>query len=443
MLHGPLLGPLVRFALPLAFTAVLQQLFNTADVFVLGQFVGSEAIAAVGNDAPVIAIFVTLFVGISLGANVVIAKCIGAHRLRETMDAVHTAFLLALLLGALLTIVGELLSDWMLAALGVPEEVMAGAERYLRIYMLGMPAIGVYNFVAAIFRSRGNTQTPLIALAVASFFNIALNLLAVEVLDMGIGGVAAATAIANYVAAGLLVRALCAAHGTIHLELGALRLTGIYAREILRIGLPAGVQGMVFCLSNLVIQAAINSLGPTVMAASSAAFLIEINIYCFMMSFGQVVTTFVGQNYGAGQLARCHQVLLAGAKLMCTFTIIVPALACTFAATLVGFVDPHPEVIAVGCERVYFVVGFYFLDGLVELFSGALRGYGCSLPPAVISLVAICGVRIVWVYTAFVAWPAFRVIMYAYPLSWAPTVVLLMLMYRLYRKNLKVVHMLG
>lgn len=438
MLHGPLLGPLTAFALPLAFTAVLQQLFNTADVFILGQYVGSNAIAAVGNNLPIISLFVTLFVGVSLGANVVIARCIGGHRLKETMDAVHTAFLLALLLGVVLTVIGELSARWMLMALDVPEEVMDSAELYLRIYMLGMPAIGLYNFESAIFRSRGNTQTPLYALAVASVLNIVLNLFSVTVVDWGIAGVAAATVVANYVAAALLFRALCEAHGTIHLEPGALRWHGSYVREILRIGLPAGIQGMVFCLSNLVIQAAINSLWATVMAASSAAFIVEINIYCFMMSFGQAVTTFVGQNYGAANIERCRAVFHAGLKLMTTFTIVVPALACLFAPQLVAIFDQHPDVIAIACTRIYYVVGFYILDGTIELFSGALRGYGCSMPPAVITLVAICGVRVLWIYTAFVAWPSFATIMMSYPVSWAPTVILMALLYRFYIRNVKV-----
>jgi len=443
MLHGPLLGPLTKFALPLALTAVLQQLFNTADVFILGQYVGSNAIAAVGNNLPIISLFVTLFVGISLGANVSIARFIGGHRLKETMEAVHTAFLLALILGVVLTVVGELTARWMLVALDVPGQVMGSAELYLRIYMLGMPAIGLYNFESAIFRSRGNTQTPLYALAVASVLNIALNLFSVTLVNWGLAGVAAATVLANYVAAWLLFRALCEAHGTIHLEPAALHWQGRYVREILQIGLPAGIQGMVFCLSNLVIQAAINSLGPTVMAASSAAFIVEINIYCFMMSFGQAVTTFVGQNYGAANIERCYQVFKAGLKLMTSFTICVPALACYFAPQLVALFDQHPEVIAIACIRIYYVVGFYILDGTIELFSGTLRGYGCSLPPALITLFAICGVRVLWIYTAFVAWPTFETIMMSYPVSWAPTVILLALLYRFYRRNLKVTRVLA
>ena len=249
MLHGPLVKPMVLFALPLALTGILQQLFNTADVLVLGQFVGTTALAAVGNNSPIIGLLVNLFMGVSLGANVVIARFIGAHNLKETTQAVHTSFLLALILGVAMTVLGELMAAPMLQALGVPSEVMASAELYLRVYLLGLPAMGLYNFESAIFRSRGDTQTPLKALAVASVLNIVLNLAAVAVLDWGIAGVAAATAISSYVSAWMLYDNLCHAHGIIRIEPGAIRMISSYAKEILRIGVPAGVQGMVFSLS--------------------------------------------------------------------------------------------------------------------------------------------------------------------------------------------------
>lgn len=436
MLHGPIIGPMILFALPLAMTGVLQQLFNTADVLVLGQFVSTEALAAVGNNSPIIGLLVNLFMGVSLGANVVIARFIGAHDLKETIRAVHTSFLLALIFGVLVAVIGELMARPMLEALSVPTSVMPLAETYLRIYFLGMPAIGLYNFESAIYRSRGNTWMPLQALAAASGLNVVLDLLAVLVFDWGVAGVAATTALSNYLSAWILYRGLCHEHGIIRLEPGAIRLERSYAKEILRIGLPAGIQGMVFSLSNLVIQAAINSLGAVVMAASTAAFTIEINIYVLLIAFGQAVTTFVSQNYGAGNLPRCRRVTQLGLLVTMVVTVVLSALACIFADPLLALFNDNPAVIDVGRIRIYYIIGFYFLCVFIEILSGAMRGYGHSLPPALLMLVTVCGVRITWIYTAFVAEPTFATIMISYPLSWAATVVLLVFIYLFYRRHI-------
>ena len=439
MLHGPIAGPMFLFALPLALTGILQQLFNTADVLVLGQYVGTNALAAVGNNSPIIGLLVNLFMGVSLGANVVIARFIGAHNLKETTRAVHTSFLLALIFGLAVAAVGELMAEPMLRALAVPDEVMEPAALYLRIYLLGMPAIGLYNFESAIYRSRGDTQTPLKALAVASLLNIVGNLVAVLLLDWGIAGVAAATSLANYVSAWMLYHSLCHEHGIIRIEPGAIRMIGPYAREILRIGLPAGIQGMVFSLSNLVIQAAINSLGAEVMAASAAAFIIEINIYVFLIAFGQSITTFVSQNYGAGNLPRCRQVTRVGMQVGMVVIVLLSGSACLLADHLLAFFNDVASIIEIGRIRVFYIVGFYAVCVFIEGFSGAMRGYGYSLPPALLMLATVCGVRIVWIYTVFAAEPTFRNIMVCYPISWTITAVLLAGIYGFYRKNIKVI----
>ena len=440
MLHGPLVKPMVLFALPLALTGILQQLFNTADVLVLGQFVGTTALAAVGNNSPIIGLLVNLFMGVSLGANVVIARFIGAHNLKETTQAVHTSFLLALILGVAMTVLGELMAAPMLQALGVPSEVMASAELYLRVYLLGLPAMGLYNFESAIFRSRGDTQTPLKALAVASVLNIVLNLAAVAVLDWGIAGVAAATAISSYVSAWMLYDNLCHAHGIIRIEPGAIRMISSYAKEILRIGVPAGVQGMVFSLSNLVIQAAINSLGAEVMAASASAFIIEINIYVFLLAFGQTVTTFVSQNYGAGNLPRCRNATKVGMQVAMVVIAFLSGIVCLFSDELLALFNASASVIEIGRIRVWYIVGFYFVCVFIEGLSGAMRGYGYSLPPALLMLATVCGVRILWIYTVFVENHDFTTIMLCYPISWTITAVLLVGIYRFYRKHIKVIH---
>ena len=303
MTHGSLWDKIVRFALPLALTVFLQQLYNAADVAVVGRFVGTEAMAAVGTNVSLIGLLVNLFMGISLGANVMVARYIGAQAFEKASSAVHTAFLLALAVGLGLMAFGEIFAGPVLAALAVPESVMPLAEMYLRVFLLGMPFMGLYNFQAAIFRSRGDTRTPLQVLAVTSVTNALLDLLFAGPLGWGIAGVAGATVLAQMMAAGMLLHVLRHTEGVIRLDFHKLHWQGQRIREIVKIGLPAGIQAMVFSLSNIVIQAAINSLGADTMAASSAAFTIEINVYCIVYSFSQAATTFVSQNYGAGKTA--------------------------------------------------------------------------------------------------------------------------------------------
>ena len=307
MLHGSLWDKIIVFALPLALTGVMQQLLNAADVLTLGQLVGKNAMAAVGNNISMVGLIVSLMMGLSLGANVVIAQNIGANRIDRAHSAVSTAFILAGICGIFFCILAEFLVAPIFYLLDVPSSVVDMAETYLRIFLLGLPAISFYNFQAAIFRSKGDTRTPLIALAVASGVNIVLNLIFVLQFDWSVAGVAAATVIANVVSAIILFCELLKADGVIKLHLNALIVDKEELFEIVRIGLPAGIQGMVFSLSNLLIQAAINSLGADAMAASAAAFTIEINVFCVVNAFGQAATTFVGQNYGAGNLRRCKR----------------------------------------------------------------------------------------------------------------------------------------
>ena len=286
MLRGSLWDKIILFALPLALTGVMQQLLNAADVVTLGQFVGKNAMAAVGNNTSMVGLIVSLMMGLSLGANVVIAQNIGANRIDRAQSAVSTSFILATAAGIFFCILAEFLVAPIFYFLEVPKSVVGMAETYLRIFLLGLPAISLYNFQAAIFRGKGDTRTPLIALTIASGVNIALNLLFVLQFDLGIGGVAAATVIANCVSAIILFRELLKVDGFIKLNLNALIVDKAELFEIVRIGLPAGIQGMVFSLSNLLIQAAINSLGADAMAASAAAFTIEINVFCFVNGFG-------------------------------------------------------------------------------------------------------------------------------------------------------------
>ena len=441
MLHGSLWDKIILFALPLALTGVMQQLLNAADVLVLGQFVGKNAMAAVGNNTALIGLLVNLFMGLSLGANVVIAQNIGGEKFDRVHDAVHTAFLLALITGVFLLIVAEILVNPIFEWLQVPESVAPMAETYLRIYSVGLPFMGIYNFEAAIFRSRGDTQTPMIALAVASFLNIILNLVFVLQFNFGVAGVAWATVIANAVSGAILFRELLKSDGIIHLDITAMKIDKACLKEIVRIGLPAGIQGMVFSLSNLLIQAAINALGPDAMAASAAAFTIEINVFCLTNGFGQAATTFVSQNYGAGNLPRCKKIMWVALGINIILMLILSATILYFAEPLIKFFNEDPEVIRLGVIRLWYIIAPEIISVVMEIISGCLRGYGISMAPAMITLIFVCGIRITWVFTVFAKIPTYASLMAVYGVSWFFTMIFLIIAYRFYTKHLKAINL--
>ncbi|MBE8952378.1 MAG: MATE family efflux transporter [Quinella sp. 1Q7] len=437
MLRGTLWDKIILFALPLALTGVMQQLLNAADVVTLGKFVGKHAMAAVGNNISMVGLIVSLLMGLSLGANVVIAQNIGAKRFDRAHSAVSTAFVLSIAAGIFFCVVGEFLVAPIFYLLEVPELVVGMAETYLRIFLLGLPAMSLYNFEAAIFRSKGDTRTPLIALAAASGVNIVLNLLFVLKFDWGIAGVAAATVIANVVSAIILFHALLTADGVIKLHLNVLIIDRDELFEIVRIGLPAGVQGMVFSLSNLLIQAAINSLGADAMAASAAAFTIEINVFCVVNGFGQAATTFVGQNYGAGNLLRCKRATWVAMGLSAAFMQTLCFVILFFAEPVLSLFNSDPEVIRLGVIRLWYIVAPEMINVAMEGLSGAMRGYGISLTPAVITLICVCGVRVTWVFTAFAKIPTYATLMAVYPISWLLTAIVLVAAYVWHMKRLK------
>lgn len=436
MLEGSLWNKLIVFALPLAFTGMLQQLYNAADVAVLGRFVSDLAVAAVGNNVPVIGLIISFCMGLSLGVNVVVARALGMKNDRKASEAVRTSFLTAIVFGIIALIIGLVFSDAAMDWLEVPAEVRDHALIYLRVYLLGMPFIAIYNFLAAIFRSQGDTQTPLWALLAASLFNIAGNLFAVLVLDWGIAGVALATVLANLLSAIILFVKLTQIEGPLKLEVSQLlRVDSSSLKSIVSIGLPAGIQGAVYSLSNLVIQSAINSLGPAAMAGSVAAFTIEINVYCFINAFALAATTFVSQNYGARNLDRCYRVMWVTLGLNMCVTILMTALVLVFSRDLLGIFTNSEEVIALGLIRILWVVVPQPLSVVMDTLSGCMRGYGYSLPPAMVTLVVVCSVRLIWVYTAFPMAPTYETLMMVYPLSWVITMAGLIILYvRLIRR---------
>ena len=427
MLHGPIWNKLPRFALPVAATAILEQLFNASDVAVVGNFTGAErteAVAAVGANSPIIGLIVNLFIGITLGTNVVIAHAIGQGAEKDVHKAVHTSVLVSLLGGGLVAVLGELIASPLMGMLNVPADVFPLALLYLRIYLAGMPVILLYNFEAAIFRSVGETRIPLAALATSGVLNVALNLFFVAVLHMTVNGVAIATVISNAVSAALLWRRLRRTDKVIRLEPRQLRVEGKMLLRILRIGLPAGVQSAVFALSNIVVQAAINSLGTVVMAASSAAFNIEVITYDILNSFSQACTTFVGQNYGAGELRRCKRTLaLCLAEGIVTLAAAI-AVILFFGKDLLSIFNSDPEVVETGYIRLTMIMMAHSFSLLYEVMSGYLRGFGISLTPALLTILGVCGTRVAWIRLVFPHSRTFRTIMTAYPISLSLTALM-------------------
>ena len=440
MLNGSLWNKIPQFALPVAATAILEQLFNASDIAVVGNFSGTAstiAVAAVGANSFVISLVVNFFIGIALGANVVIANAIGREDEDAVHRAVHTAVVISVLGGVLVTLFGELAAGTVLRSLNVPEEVLPYALLYLRIYLLGVPVILLYNFEAAIFRSVGDTKVPLQTLAFSGVLNVLLNLFFVIVLHMTVNGVATATVISNAISSSLLFVRLRRSDKAIHLNWKELRIDRKSLQKILQIGFPAGIQSAVFSISNIVIQSAINSLGTVVMAASSAAFNIEVIAYDVLSSFSQACTTFVGQNYGARKLDRCRKTLVLCLVEDTVASGLAIMLVLCSGRFLLSLFNQDSEVISIGYTRLMVVFTAYFFSMLYEVMSGYLRGFGISLVPALLTMLGVCGVRILWVATAFPQHRSFQTILLAYPLSLAATAVLIFIALLVYHPSHK------
>lgn len=438
MLNGSIWNKLPVFALPIAATGILEQLFNASDIAIVGNFAQTDktaAVAAVGANSPIIGLILNLFIGIALGANVVIANAIGRDDKQTVQKAVHTSMVVSVIGGVLVAIIGELIAEPLLTVLNVPDDVLELALLYLRIYFLGMPVILLYNFEAAIFRSIGETKMPLIALTLSGILNVLLNLFFVIVLKMSVNGVATATVLANVVSAGILYIKLVKSDKYIKVEFKKLRIDGKVFAKIMQIGLPAGIQSAVFAVANIVIQGAINSLGTVVIAASSAAFNIEIIAYNVMNSFSQACTTFVGQNFGANKIDRCKKTLflcLIEDAIASGTAILIVLITGKF---LLSIFNNNPEVIEIGYTRLVIIFIAYIFSMLYEVMSGYLRGFGFSLVPTILTTVGVCVLRIIWINTVFPANRTFVTIMTAYPVSLATTAVLIFIALIIYRPS--------
>lgn len=420
-MHGPLLGKILWFSLPLAASSILQQLFNSADVAVVGHFAGSSALAAVGSSSAVINLLINLFTGLSVGANVVIAGYIGSGEKEKSQKAVHTSVMIALLSGIFLLFLGIAVSKWVLIRMGTPANVLEQGILYLRLYFLGMPFFMLYNFASAVLRSKGDTRRPLYALMVSGVINVLLNLFFVIVFHMGVAGVAIATVIANGISAGLVLRCLAGEEEVLRLCWRKLAVDRTELIRIIRIGAPAGIQGLVFSLSNVCIQSGINSFGSDAVAGSAAAINFEYFTYYTINAFVQAAVTFTSQNYGAGKYDRCKKVF--GTCTVCAVGI-AGVMSLIFVAGGERFIHIYAvdaAVVEYAMIRMFHVQLLEFMPAFYEVPGGVLRGMGYSVLPAVISVLGSCGFRFVWIYTIFARLGGFGTLMNVYPATWILT----------------------
>lgn len=436
MLHGPLLSKILIFSLPLAASMMLQQLFNSADVAVVGRFDSPQAMAAVGSNGAAINLMVNLFVGLSIGANVVVARCIGRNETDKIHDAVHTSIMLALISGIILLIWGIIAAKPLLTLMNTPDDIIDLAVVYFRLYFLGTPFIMLYNFGSAVLRSKGDSKRPLWSLGIGGVINVILNLIFVIGFKLSVVGVALATVISNVVSSFMIMRYLMTEDEPFRFKFTELVMKKEYFTQILKIGLPAGIQGSLFAVSNVTIQTAINSLGSYASAGSAAALNFDFLTYYVVAAFTQSAVTFTSQNFGAGNYDRCRKVFAhtMGAGLF--FTGIVCLICAVWKTGLLSFYTVNPEVLDYAEVRMIHAVAFLWMCNIYEISGGCLRGMGYSTLPAVIILLGCCVLRIVWVYTVFAWQKDFAMLMNVYPVSWGITGVVTMIAYYTIRKKL-------
>ena len=421
MLHGSILDKILLFALPLAASTILQELFNSVDVAVVGKFASSEALAAVGSNSSVIALMINLFVGISVGANVVIANYIGKRQEDKVKDTVHTVMFVALISGIFLLVLGVTIAKPVLKMMGTPSDVIDLAIIYLRIYFLGMPFIMLYNFGSAVLRSIGDTRRPLYCLIIAGIVNTCLNLLFVIVFKLSVAGVAIATVVSNMVSSGMVIYFLTHEKEPIHLSWTELEIVKPELIKVLRIGVPAGLQSMVFSISNVCIQTAINGFGSYAVAGSTAALNYEYFTYFVINAFGQAAVTFTSQNYGAGETQRCKKVFrlsMASGLIRCG---VMSTIFVIWHKFFINIYTSDSAVVEYASTRMLHVLFLEFMTGSYEISGAALRGLGYSMTPAILTVFGTCVLRIVWLYTVFEKFKSFDVLMNVYPISWIIT----------------------
>lgn len=435
MVNGPIFRKIIIYAVPLMLSGILQLMFNAADIIVVGRFAGSESLAAVGSTSSLINLLVNLFIGLSVGANVLLGKYIGAKDDQNASETVHTAICVALIGGIIMIFAGVLFSKPLLELMGTPEDVIDLAAIYMRIYFMGMPAFMVYNFGSALLRTVGDTRRPLYYLVVAGIVNVVLNLVSVIIFNMGVAGVAIATITSEIISAILVIRCLIQSDGILKLEKAKLHIHKDKLLKMLRIGLPAGLQGTIFSISNVLIQSSVNSFGSIIIAGNTAASNIEGFVYTAMNSIYQTSLSFTSQNMGAKKYHRIDQILL-----QCLATVSVVGLVLGVGAYLLGDVllkiySNDLQVIGAGMTRLSIVSASYFLCGLMDVIVGSLRGMGYSVVPMLVSLTGACLFRVIWIFTVFANYHTLFSLYISYPISWIITFFTHVVCYLVIRKN--------
>lgn len=438
MCNGPLLGKILIFYIPLMLSGILQLLFNAADIAVVGRFAGNESLAAVGSTSSLTNLIVNLFIGLSVGANVLVARYYGAGQQKELKEMIQTAVGTALISGILLIFVGFFVSKPALSLMGTPDNVIRHSVLYMRIYFAGMPFMMTYNFGSAVLRAVGDTKRPLYYLLLAGVVNVILNLIFVIAFSMGVAGVATATVISQAISAALVIRCLLKTDGVYKLVLKDMKIVPDKLLRMFQIGLPAGVQGALFSISNVLIQSSVNSFGSIAMAGNTAGSNIEGFVYTSMNSFYQSAISFCGQNYGARQYRRVGKVLLICEVLVVLVGAVMGNAAYFFGDHLLKLYSTDPEVIAYGILRMGYICVPYFLCGMMDVIVGALRGIGYSIMPMLVSLTGACMFRVVWIYTVFQQYRTLPCLYISYPISWTLTFLVHLICFAIvYRKLLK------
>ncbi len=435
MTTGPLFGKIIKFTIPLALSGVLQLLFNAADIVVAGQFAGSGALAAVGSTSALINLIVNLFIGLSVGVNVLVARAYGSGQLKELNSTVHTAILTSILSGILLVFIGVGLSKPLLSLMGTPEDVIDQSILYMRIYFVGMPVSMLYNFGAAVLRAVGDTRRPLYFLTASGVINVCLNLIFVIVLHMGVAGVATATIISQAISAALVLWCLVKSDAPYSVSLRQLRIEKDKLLQMMKIGIPAGIQGATFSVSNVVIQSTVNSFGSIAMAGATASGNIEGFLWTVVDAFTQAAQSFTSQNYGAKKPERVRRVFFICLMMGIASSLVMGAGAYLGGNGLLRLYTTDQEVIEYGLRRMLITCVPYFTIALMNVLVGMLRGLGSSMLPMIMSIVGTCGLRILWIYTVLPLNRTWEMLFLSYPISWIVTGIFQLITYFYVKKK--------
>lgn len=436
MCEGPILGKVLIFSIPLMLSGILQLLFNAADVIVVGRFAGSQSLAAVGSTSALINLLINVFMGFSVGVNVLVARYYGGRKERDVSETVHTAVTLSLVCGLILVAVGLALTRPLLELMGTPDDVIDKAVLYMQIYFIGMPANMLYNFGSAILRAVGDTKRPLYYLSAAGVVNVILNLISVIIFHMDVAGVALATIISQAISAVCVLRCLMRHESCLKIRLGELKIHKEKLMGIFKVGLPAGMQGAIFSISNVLIQSSVNSFGSIAMAGNTAAQNIEGFIYNAMVAVYQANLSFTSQNYGAGKFSRINRIMFICIGVVSVVGFSIGVLAYGAGTSLLSIYSSDPEVIAYGMTRLQIIGLTYFTCGIMDTMVGSIRGIGYSVLPMLVSLTGACLFRIIWIFTIF-QWSHTLLTLYiSYPASWVLTATAHIVCFFLIRKKL-------